>query len=299
VTEKILRNGPPAGSLKLGRLPVEGVRDMWIVGIILLLLAAGAAVYGRSRRNAARTATATDTLTCDELTKLASGVAEEVGGGSFVQRVEVAGSTVAGTDGPVEGPYSQTKAVWYRGQVTHRYWQMQRRETDGKTSWDRVENTETVSDLSSEIPFLVDDGSGAQVVVDPRGADIDHAQQTVDRFEPGTGPGGGSGGSGASGMLGSILSAAIRTGDQSGTIGFGYHEWVIRPGVPVYVHGVATDATGRVGFAKPDQGKYMISTRTEAEIVGEATSHAKWANIGAITLAVLGVILVVVGLATA
>jgi hypothetical protein len=270
---------------------------MWIVGIILLLLAAGAAFYGRSRRNVARTATATETLTGDELTKLAAGVGEEVGSGSFIQRCEVVGQTVAGTDGPVEGPYSQTKAVWYRGQVTHRYWQMERRERDGKSYWDRVEHTETVSDLSSEIPFLVDDGSGAQIVIDPRGADIDEPEQTVDRFEPGGGNGGGNGG--GSGLLDSILNAALRSGDQSGTIGFGYHEWVIRPGVNVYVHGVASDAGGRVGFVKPDKGKYMISTRSEEQIVGEATKHATWAKIGAITLSVIGIVLVVAGLATA
>jgi hypothetical protein len=266
---------------------------MWIVGIILLLLAAGAAFYARNRRGVARQSTATDTLTCDELTKLASGVGAEVGGGSFSQRVEIAGRTVPGADGPVEGPHSQTKAVWYRGQVTHRYWTMERRERDGKTQWDRVEHTETVSDLSSEIPFLVDDGSGAQVAVDPRGADVDEPEQTVDRFEPGTGPGTG----GGNGLLDSIFSAALRSGDRTGTIGFGYHEWVIRPGADVYVHGVASDATGRLGFAKPAKGRYMISTRSEEEIVGEALKHAKWSNIGAIALAVIGVVLIVAGLA--
>jgi hypothetical protein len=265
---------------------------MWIVGIILLLVAAGAAVYARSRQNVARQSTATDTLTCDELVKLATSVGEEVGGGSFSQRVEVAGKTVAGADGPVEGPHSQTKAVWYRGQVTHRYWTMERRETDGKTSWDRVEHTETVSDLTSEIPFLVDDATGAQVVVDPRGADVDEPEQTVDRFEPGTGNRSGGG------FLDSILTSALRSGDRTGTIGFGYHEWVIRPGAQVYVHGVASDATGRVGFAKPAKGRYMISTRTEEEIVGEALKHAKWAKIAAIALAAIGVVLIVAGLAT-
>jgi hypothetical protein len=263
---------------------------MWIVGIILLLVAAGAAYYGRTRQSVARQSTATDTLTCDELTKLATGVGEEVGGGSFSQRVEVAGKTVAGPDGPVEGPHSQTKAVWYRGQVTHRYWTMERRENDGKTSWDRVEHTETVSDLSSEIPFLVDDGTGAQVAVDPRGADVDEPEQTVDRFEPGTG-GSGNG----SGFLDSIINSALRSGDRTGTIGFGYHEWVIRPGAQVYIHGVASDATGRLGFAKPPKGRYMISTRTEEEIVGEALKHAKWSKIGAISLAAIGVVLIVVG----
>jgi hypothetical protein len=265
---------------------------MWIVGIILLLVAAGAVFYARSRQNVARQSTATDTLTCDELVKLAASVGEEVGGGSFSQRVEVAGQTVAGSDGPVEGPHSQTKAVWYRGQVTHRYWTMERREVDGKTSWDRVEHTETVSDLSSEIPFLVDDGTGSQVAVDPRGADIDEPEQTVDRFEPGTGS------SSGGGFMDSILNSALRSGDRTGTIGFGYHEWVIRPGAQVYVHGVATDATGRVGFAKPAKGRYMISTRTEEEIVGEALKHAKWSKIAAISLAVIGVVLIVAGLAT-
>jgi hypothetical protein len=266
---------------------------MWIAGIILLLVAAAAAFYARNRRGIARQSTATDTLTCDELTRLATGVGDEVGGGSFSQRVEIAGKTVPGADGPIEGPHSQTKVVWYRGEVTHRYWTMERREVDGKTRWDRVEHTETVSDLSSEVPFLVDDGSGAPVLVDPRGADIDAPEQTVDRFEPGANPGTG----GGNGLFDSIVNAALRSGDRTGTIGFGYHEWVIRPGASVYVHGVASDATGRVAFAKPAKGRYMISTRSEEEIVGEALKHAKWSRIAAIALAVLGVVLLVVGLA--
>jgi hypothetical protein len=269
---------------------------MWIAGIVLLFVAAGAAWYARSRRAQARSATATDTLTCAELGQLATGVGDEVGAGSFRQRCEVVGQGVVGEDGPLAAPHSQTKAIWYRGKVTHRYWTMERREHDGRTSWDRVEHEETVSELTSEVPFLIDDGSGGTpILVAPNGADVDAPEQTVDRFEPGTGPGDGGGG----GLLNGMLNAAIRSGDRSGTIGFGYHEEIIRPGARLYVHGEASDAGGRVGFAKPGKGRFVISTRSEEELVGEAQRHAKWSSIGAIALAAIGVVLIVAGVATA
>ena len=55
---------------------------------------------------------------------------------------------------------------------------------------------------------------------------------------------------------------------NNGTLGFEYQEWVLRPGARLYVHGEVSDASGRVAFAKPSQGRYMISTRSEEQIVG-------------------------------
>lgn len=268
---------------------------MWIAGIVLLLLAAGVAWFAKSRRAHAREATATETLTAAELAALASGVAGEVGGGSFRQRCEVVGAAAPGTNGNLQAPHSGTEAVWYRAEVVHRYWVQERRTVDGHTRWERDEREETVSDLTSEQPFLVADASGgAAVLVAPDGASIDEPEQTVDRFEPGRA--GNGNGSPSSGILDSVVAAFIESGERSGTLGFAYREWVIRPGARLYVHGEAADATGALRFAKPQDGRYVISTRTEEEIVGEAQSHARWATIGAAVLAVAGVALVAAGL---
>lgn len=261
-----------------------------IAGLVLLAAAAGGAWFARRARAHAREATTTETLTCAELAALAGGVGAEVGGGAFRQRCEVVGQAAADGDG-AQAPESGTDAVWHRTQVTHRYWEMERRERDGKTHWDRVEHSETVSDISSELAFLVDDGSG-QVLVAPAGAKIDRPEKVVDRFDqPRDG-----GGSGGSGLLDSVRSGFLRSGDRSGTIGFQTEEWIIRPGARLYVHGEAADASGRLRFADADRGRYVISTRSEEELVGEHTRNATFATAGAVAAVVGGLALVVVGL---
>jgi hypothetical protein len=146
-----------------------------------------------------------------------------------------------------------------------------------------------VSDLVSEAGFVVDDGTG-QVVVAPAGADVDHPEQVVDRFDRHDGSG-----SAGAGVLDSVLSAVLLSGDRSGTIGFETEEWIIRPGARLYVHGEVSDASGRLRFAKPDKGRYVISTRSEQEIVRGDRRNAAIALGAAAVAAVAGVVLVVLG----
>jgi hypothetical protein len=259
-----------------------------IVGLILLLVAAGAAWFARHSRGVARLARATETSTCGDLVSLASGVREEVGGAGFEQRCEVVGVAVAEGAGTT-APESGTAAVWHRTQLTHRYWEMERQEIDGETSYRRVERTETISDLTSEAPFLVDDDSG-RVLVAPEGADVDHPEKVVDRFEREQDRGGR--------VLDSVLSAVLRSGEGTGTIGFRTEEWVIRPGARLYVHGEVSDSTGVLRFRKPSEGRYVVSTRSEEELVAEDERHALWAAIGGAVAAVAGVALIAAGVAS-
>jgi hypothetical protein len=108
----------------------------------------------------------------------------------------------------------------------------------GQRRRNRVERTEAVSNITSAQPFR----TGA-VAVAPDGADVDQPERVLDRFEPHVEsqplP------SGLMGLVGSVL----RSGASSGTLGFEYEEWVIRPGARLYVHGEVTDASGRVAFA--------------------------------------------------
>lgn len=88
----------------------------------------------------------------------------------------------------------------------------------------------------------------------------------------------------------------IRAERQNNTIGFVHQEWVIRPGARLYVRGEASDATGRLAFAKPEHGDYMISTRSEEQIVAQARSRAKVATTVAQVAGILGTTLALAGL---
>ena len=61
------------------------------------------------------------------------------------------------------------------------------------------------------------------------------------------------------------------------------------------MHGEVSDASGRVTFANPDKGRYIISTRSEEQIVGSAERGATIGTIIAGVLAAAGVVLVVLG----
>ena len=260
---------------------------MLIAGALLLVVAAVALFIARSSREAARAAAATETLGCGDLAALSDGVAGEIGGGGFRQRWEVVGTTAPGPAGAVRAPESELDVVWARTKVTHKYWVMEEGEIDGRRTRQRREREEVVSEIDSQAPFAVDDGSGA-VLVHPDGADVDRPEHVVDRFEPAA-----TGAQRSEGMLASFL----RAGAESGTLGFRHEEWVLRPGARVYVQGEVADHTGAVAFARPqDGGRFVISTRSEEEIVAGAQQRARIAVAVAAVAAVAGAGLVVAGL---
>jgi len=258
-------------------------------GIVLIVLALVAVFVGRSQAARANAAKGTETLSCADINALSSGVSAEVGGGEFRQRCEVVGQAAPGEGGTIRAPHSGADVVWHHSTVRHQYWEMQEQVVDGQRRRNRVERSEVVSNITSAQPFMVDDGTGA-VAVAPDGADVDHPERVLDRFDPHVEsqplP------SGLMGLVGSVL----RSGASSGTLGFEYEEWVIRPGARLYVHGEVSDASGRVAFAKPDKGRYIISTRSEEQIVGSAERGATIARVITGVLAVAGVALVVAGL---
>jgi E3 Ubiquitin ligase len=256
---------------------------MLIAGIILIAIAAVAFFVGRGQRSREREATATETMSCADIGALAGGVGAEVGGGAFHQRCEVVGQAAPGEAGLLRAEYSGAEAVWTRSAVYHEYWEMQTETVNGETRRKRVDRSEVVSDISSSTPFAVSDGTG-QVAVAPEDAKVDHPEQILDRFEP-------RGGGGPA----SAFSSFVRSGGNSGTLGFRYREWILRPGARLWVHGEVSDATGRLAFAKPSEGRYIISTRSEEQIVGAARRNAGIAHTAAAVAGIAGVVLVVLG----
>jgi hypothetical protein len=257
-------------------------------GIILIVLALIALFIGRSQSARANAAKGTETLSCADINALSSGVSSEVGAGGFRQRCEVVGQAAPGEGGTIKAPHSGAEAVWHRSIVRHQYWEMQEQVVDGRRERNRVERSEVVSNITSAQPFMVDDGTGS-VAVAPDGADVDEPERVLDRFDPHVEsqplP------SGLMGLVGSVL----RSGAGSGTLGFEYEEWVIRPGARLYVHGEVSDASGRLRFAKPSDGRYLISTRSEEQIVGAAERGAKIAQAITGVLLVAGIALVIAG----
>lgn len=259
---------------------------MIIAGAVLLVLAAIALVVARMQRAESRQATATETMACGDIADLAQGVAAEVGGGDFTQRCEVVGAAGPGPDGLLKAQESGLDAVWTRTEITHKYWVMESSGEDDRRT--RSEREETVSNIESTTPFVVADASGT-VLVHPDGADVDRPERVVDRFERETAKD-----AFADGLLRSLL----RSGNDSGTIGFRFEEWILRPGAQLYVQGQVSDRGGAIGFVAPtDKGSFLVSTRSEEEIVEGAERNVKIAVAAGAFLALAGLVLLVAGAA--
>ena len=96
-----------------------------------------------------------------------------------------------------------------------------------------------------------------------------------------------------SGLLAKIAEAFLQ---KDTTIGIERKEWGIAPGQRLYVLADASDRNGRLAMMKPADGKFVISTRTEQELRSSKRGFANVARILAIVFAVVGVVLVVLGL---
>jgi hypothetical protein len=242
--------------------------------IVLLLVAWLCLRSARGQEAKASALTLTDTSTCAEIAALAESVGSEVGAGSFSQRCEVIG--LAEHDGTaVHAPETRADVVWHRTRVTHRWYEMERTtDSRGKTSTRRVEKSDVVSDYASEAAFAVSDGSG-RVLVKAIGAEIDAPEKSVERMD------------GIGSDVASSFTSLLLGGGQSGTIGFEVEEWVLRPGTRIYVHGEVGDEDGRLVFGGGN-GRLLVSTRSEREIVDGHRSGARWLKVGAIAAVALG-----------
>ena len=142
---------------------------MVIGGIIALAVAAVAYFYAHSKQKTLRDMTLAETLTCGELGQLSAAAAEAVGTGSFGQACEVVGVAAPGAQGALTAPESGREVVWHRTLLTEHYTTT---ETDSEGKSREVDKTRVVAQHVSEDPFLVKDATG-EIVVDPRGADMD------------------------------------------------------------------------------------------------------------------------------
>ena len=165
-------------------------------------------------------------------------------------------------------PHSGSEAVWHRSTVTHRYWELEEtaRQQRSDDPFARRGARQPVSDITSEAPFVVSDGSG-EIVVAPAGADVDAPERVLDRFEP---QARGSAPPASSPTCSATTPTAGRSVPLSG---------VDRPpGARLYVHGVVSDRTGR--RRSPTTAASSSPARSEEEIVGQAESVARWTAIG-------------------
>lgn len=263
----------------------------------LLVAAIGGALLYFASRAADRVLhmKATDTSQIGTLKQLVDDVRKELGGGPSELREFVELKGVVACDHPLMAEMSGQPAAVVRSSVSRQIEELrEERDSEGNTSTRWVSRTETVNNTSLDTPFWLDDGTG-RIEVRPGGAKFT-LQQVVDRFEPpasverGTSITFGSFSFATAGMLGPSSRYRVK--------GYKFSEEILPIGQRVYALGEVSDTDD--GFAlhrSQDKDKpFVLSVKSEQEMVDAGMSQAKWMRYGGFGGIGLGVILALVGL---
>jgi hypothetical protein len=259
-----------------------------ILGIVLLAVAVILYVVSRTNRRRAAAISITEISPIGQLQTLYQQVAQEVGKGSFVQRVAVQGTLECAQ--PLQSELSNTSCAAFSQRVERRWEERyEQRDNDGNTTWQTREGSETVSSNDRRAPFQVHDESG-WVAVLPDDAKLE-METTVDRFEAGN-----QGGARRFLNFELDLGGFLDTG-QRRTTGYHIHEEVLPLGRTVFVLGAATDRGGSLSIGKPPEKHepFLVSLRSRDDVIQSAKRAMAYTLYGSGVCAVVGVILIVVG----
>ena len=201
--------------------------------------------------------------------------------GSLRQYVELKGAAEA--DQPDAMPFSGERVAYGRAKrvrVTER--QESYRDSNGRTRTRTVKHEETVSDEKTSAPAYLSDSSingqpGKRVLLDLSAGGIKlDIPKTYDRFEP---------------------SNERRIG-SSRVVGYKKTEHTIKQKQQLYVIGDVYVNGGVMTLGKPSEPKkpFIVSTKSEEELINTNKRNASMALYGGVGAAVLGVILFIVGI---
>lgn len=254
---------------------------MWIVALLLIAAGVGLFFYHRSLQDKLLEIKDVKTHQAGELLQLAKDVAGEMGPGFFNKVTEVKGRIVC--DQPLTSELAQVPCVHYSMTVTHEYeedyWET---DDNGNREQKTRKGSDTVASNSRSVNFYVEDATG-RVKVDPDGASLD-TEKALSKFETS---------GGANLRMGSFSFQARALSGNRRSLGYRYEEQIVPVGRDVYVLGEASDRDGELSVLKPGKGKFIISLKSEEELVQGTQSAILWTKIGAIASAVLGLVLLV------
>ena len=164
------------------------------------------------------------------------------------------------SDSPLKGEFSGRECVYYRALVEREVEELER---DGNGARRAERSYETVSSTEQHAPCRLEDASGA-VSVDFSGAKVE-AIESHQRYEP----------SGVAAVVGVVLNAS------SNVLGHRYTEWIIPPGMPVYI--LATVLSGGTVGASPNRANpFVISHKSEEERERSLGASRLWTLVAAL-----------------
>lgn len=252
-----------------------------IIGIILIGIGVFLYFNRQNALNKSMDVRYYETSKVKDLIDTYKSITKELGSGMYSAGiVEIKG--IGNTDNPLVSEHTQTECLYFSSSVERKYEvQEQYTDSDGNYRSRTVTRTDTISSNQKSTPFYINDGSGEKILVNPEGADID-AEEVLNNFQ-------------ADAPLNFIASSLL---SNSRTLGYTYRESIIPLNTHLYILGEIADRSGKVSIVKPkEKGKqFIVSIRSEEQIVEAAETSAKWQLYGGIALGVVGIILIVAGI---
>jgi hypothetical protein len=256
-----------------------------IVGIILWMM------KGKKEGKSAILELA-ETSDVKDVNELWESMRNSMGDGSFTHFVEIKG--VAHAESPLTSELSSTECVYYSSKVVHEYKKLERKKDSQGNYQERwVNKKDTVSENSQWAnTFGVKDDTGF-IEVEPAKAEL-HVEQFYSNFEKGN-P------ADDAALKLKIGNFSLGIGDKTPgmeTIGYRYTESGIKMNTRLYVLGDANDRDGRLAVSKSTDKKqpFIVSTKSEDELVGGLGSAATGLKWGAFVCWGLGIGLCIAGL---
>ncbi len=229
-----------------------------------------------------------ETTKIAEASEIYKQVKAELGDGHYSGGiVEVKG--VGSTEKPLISEHTQTECLYYYASVERRYEvEEETRDNEGRVTRRWVTRTETVSSNEKMKIFMLNDGSGAKVLVNPEGATID-AIDHYSEYRPDQS---------TRGMAETLTSAFLGGGGR--TLGYTYTERIIPNNTNLYVLGELSDKdSGKLTIKRPSDNSstktFIVSVKSEEQIVEDANSSAAMQLYGGIASAIIGVIAIILG----
>lgn len=203
------------------------------------------------------------------------------GTGNFSLYVEMKG-TVRSSH-PLIGTFSRQPCVYYKTQVTRKYEVLEeKRDSEGRFRKTWVTKEDVVSSNEDKVEFELEDSTG-KILVNLDGAKIE-ANKVFDTFEQGS-------------RSSRFTDLVFYDRSDSKTIGFQYTEYAIPVNSTIYTLGDANDRSGTLKLSRPQDNtrKFIVSTKSEEQLVAEAKSGAKMAKYGSIASFIGGVLVILYG----
>ncbi|MBD3636790.1 MAG: hypothetical protein HUJ25_05555 [Crocinitomicaceae bacterium] len=253
-----------------------------IVGVILWI------IKGKKESQSAAMELA-DTSTVAAVNENFTSITGSLGSGSFTHFVEIKGK--AHTSTPLTSELAKEAVVYYKSTVVHKYERLEeKKDSNGNIRRDWVKRQETVAENEHWADgWGVKDDTGF-IKIDPAKAKLD-AEKLLTKFEKGDNP--------RSGLNVNLGGLNLNIGGKNDyrSIGYDYTEYGIKIDSDLYVLGDANDRDGELRISSPQDKKqpFIVSTKSEDELVSGLGSSIKGLKIGAYICWGLGAVAIIVG----